>query len=78
MDWMIASVRAQRLFIELRVFERARVHAGNHARNILQAAHALELDQLVIEIGKRKLVGLELLLQLGCLFLHRTQPPPFQ
>ena len=61
------------LFIDGRALERAGVHARHHACQIFQAAHALELRQLVIEIGKREFVAAELLLQLlGLLLIERS------
>ena len=59
----------QRRLIDLRVFERARIHAGHHARQVLQIAHALELDELIVKIGEGEFVGAELLFQLLRLFL---------
>ena len=56
------------LFVKLRVFKSAHVHPRHHARQILQASHALELDKLIVKVSEGELVGLELLLELGGLF----------
>ena len=62
-------MRRHGLLVHVRARERLGVHAGDHAGDVLQGAHALELLQLVVVVGERELVLLQALGQLRGLLL---------